>query len=129
MTLQLLIFPSSITSDSITEELLPRDMSRNSTLSHGSGYLMKNVLTTSSAADDMEEEEDVIESGRSFLNMFSFASHILNTFQGGESISMSYASDKSEDGIPSPFPPTRPDSAEQTTTTSVVANFWGKAQS
>ena len=110
-------------------------MSRNSTLSHGSsGYLMKNVLATSGADDleEVEEEEDVIESGRSFLNMFSFASHILKTFQGGESTSMSYASDKSVDAIPSPLPSTQSacesdESVEQPTTT--FTSFWKKAQS
>lgn len=90
---------------------------------------MKNVLATSSAGETEEEgeEEDVVESGRSFLNMFSFASQILKTFQGEESTSMSYATDKSEDAISSPLPPASPSAwyeTEAQPTTTIVANFW-----
>ena len=114
-----------LSSDPTTEELLPRDGSRNSTLSLGSsGYLMKNVLATSSA-DDTEGEEDVVESGRSFLNMFSFASQILKTFQGDESISMSYATDKSENAIASPRPSaSAPHESEAQSPTVIFSNFW-----
>jgi hypothetical protein len=113
-------------SDPTTEELLSRDGSSNSLGS--SGYLMKNVRATSSA-DDIEGEEDVVESGRSFLNMFSFASQILKTFQGDESMSISYTTDKSENAIASPRPSASasaspPHESEAQSTAIIFSNFW-----